>query len=182
MSLPPHLKPVADHIRGLPIALPPAPWIKAGAASVGGLTDVGFARGSDILLVISSQGRGLFDCLSGLKIARDPDDLFDFDTANLEAPGMGVAEGISIHTAGLHGGGLARLTNDGWCAEQLFIDWPDASLLLVPPGSWIFGKAFNKISNYTKLAVDSTVRAWGFSPTGKSLVIATSSDLIIYCR
>jgi len=87
-----------------------------------------------------------------------------------------------IRTSGLHGGGLASLTNDGWCAEELFIDWPEAALLLVEPGSWSFGKAFDKPTNSTKVGVESEIRVWGFSPTGKSLVLATSSDLTIFSR
>lgn len=157
------------------------PWKSVGAFAVGGLTDVGFGPGSDNLLVISSQGRGLFDCISGKKIARDYDD-FDFSTSSLEAEGIGSVEGTMIRTSGLHGGGLAKLTSDGWCAEELFIDWPEATLLLVEPGSWALGKAFDKPANYTKVGVESEIRAWGFSPTGNSLALATSSDLMIFFR
>lgn len=182
MGMPAHLVPVVDHIRSLPVAAPPAPWKSVGAFAVGGLTDVGFAPGSDNLLVISSRGRGLFDCVSGKKIARNPDDDFDFNTSNLEVEGIDNLEGTMIRTSGLHGGGLAKLTSDGWCAEELFIDWPEATLLLVEPDSWAFEKAFDKPANYTKVGIESEIRAWGFSPTGKSLVLATFSDLMIFSR
>lgn len=182
MVVPKHLVPVVDHIRGLPLVAPPEPWKRSGAFAVGGLTDVGFAADSDILLVLSGQGRGLFNCLSGEKVARDYDDGFSFDLMALETDGIGPLAGQIVRTAGLHGGGLAKQTSDGWSAEQLYIDWPDATLLLVEPGSWIYGKAFDKPTNYTKVHVDSEVRAWGFSPTGRSLVLATSSDLTLFCR
>jgi hypothetical protein len=180
--LPKHLVPVVDHIRALPAAALPEPWKRSGVFSVGGLTDVGFAPSSDMLLVISSQGRGLFDCLSGEKMDRDYDDGFYFDTMALEAEGIGAIAGRSVRTAGLHGGGLARQTNDGWAAEELHIDWPESTLLLVEPGSWIYGKAFDKPTKYTKVHVDSEVRTWGFSPTGRSLVLATSTDLTLFYR
>ncbi len=84
--------------------------------------------------------------------------------------------------SGLFGGGLPAGTSDGWAAERLVLQWPEEMLVLVPPGSWILGLAFNKPANFEKISVGSEIRAWGFSPTGKSLVLATSSDVTIYTR
>jgi hypothetical protein len=166
---------------------PPAPWQLRVAHAVGGLTDVGFGRGSDLLLVISSQGRGVFDCVTGVRVARDAavletDEDGWHDTLELEARGIGPLAGQTVTTAGLHGGGLAISTRDRWIVEHLPLDWPNESLLLVPPDSWIYETRPGRSAEFTKVAVETELRAWGFSPTGKSLIIATSSDVTIFGR
>ena len=182
MPLPDHLVPVVRRIRATSISDPPSPWRCIGSFSVGGLTDVGFGTRSDLLMVISSMGRGVFDCLTGEKVARDYDDGDWHDTLALEAEGIGPLAEQRIKTAGLHGGGLPMAAGDGWTAEDFVLDWPDHTLLLVPPGSWAYGDGFGKPANYTKVAVESELRAWGFSPTGRCLILATSSDLTCWNR
>jgi hypothetical protein len=146
------------------------------------LTDVGFGTDSDLLMVISHNGRGVFNCLTGEKVARDYDEGDWKDTISLEAKGIGPLEDQRIRTSGLHGGGLPLTSGDGWTAEDFVLDWPDHTLLLVPPGSWAYGDDIGKPANYTKVAVESELRAWGFSPTGRSLILATSSDLTCWSR
>lgn len=182
MSLPDHLIPVVRRMRATPISDPPKPWRCTGSFAVGGLTDVGFSHHSDLLLVISSNGRGVFNCQTGEKVARDYDDGDWQDTMALEAEGIGPLADQWIKTAGLHGGGLPIVATDGWTADDFVLDWPDHTLLLVHPGSWAYGDGFGKPANYTKVAVESELRAWGFSPTGRSLIIATSSYLTCWGR
>ena len=145
---------------------------------MGGLTEVGFADDSDLLLIVSSQGRGVVDCRTGERVARDraePDDSW-CDERRLIAKGIGPLEGETIRLAGLHGGGLLNCGREGWSVEGLAIDWPDVSLLLVEPWKSIYQDS----TRFTKLAVDREVRAFGFSETGASLVLATSSDVTVY--
>lgn len=165
-----------------PISAPPMPWTCVTSAGVGGLTAVGYARDTDLLLVTSSQGRGVFDCLTGERVARDPNMEFLEDTGNLETAGIGPLAGQLIRMSGIFGGGLPVVTADGWQAERLVLQWPAESLILVPPEASIFGGLYNKPSQFLKISVESEVRAWGFSPTGHSLVLATSSDVTIYRR
>jgi hypothetical protein len=180
-EIPDHLKALYRQLLALPASPPPSPWRLAATHAVGGLTDVGFADSSDLLLVISSS-RGLFDCATGERIARDPSEDFDHDTSNLLAFGIGPLAEHCIRTAGLHGGGLAFSTPDGWSLNLFTLAWPASSLFLTPPGHWIYGPAFNKPGTTTKLATDSEIRAFGFSPTGRAFIIATSSDLSIFNR
>jgi len=49
----------------------PPGWRKTGTFAVGGLTEIGFSQRSELLLVVSSAGRGVIDCTQGRKIARD---------------------------------------------------------------------------------------------------------------
>jgi hypothetical protein len=188
MSPPPdHLLPLIHRLRTAPLEDPPSPWHRRAAHPVGGLTDVGFGPASDLLLVVSHDGRGLFDGLTGLRVARDrstpePGEPGWQDVCALDAQGIGPLAGQTVRTSGLFGGGLALTTADGWAAERLVLDWPDESLLLVPPGACIYETRPDRSSAFTKVAVVREHRAWGFSPTGNSLVLATSSDVTIFSR
>lgn len=169
---------VRRRIRTAPIAPPLPPWRCLGAHAVGGLTEVGFADGTDLLLVVSSQGRGIIDCRTGQRLARDrtaPDDGW-YDERRLRAFGIGPLEGQLIRLAGLHGGGLLQGGRAGWWVEGVVLDWPNVNILLGGPWGWIYDDA----TPFVKLAVESEVRAFGFSDTGESLVIATSSDMTVF--
>lgn len=181
-DIPRHLQASVDQILALPVSQPPPPWQLVCEASVGGLRSIGFARNTELLLVTSSQGRGVFDATTGQRVARDSDEDFHEDPFNLEAAGIGPLDGQMIRMTGIHGGGLPASTPDGWRVERLAILWPDESALLITPGSWVFGVSFGKKADLTKVMVDSEIRAWGFSASGQSLVLAESSGLRIYTR
>ncbi|WP_344394955.1 hypothetical protein [Actinomadura alba] len=155
---------------------------------VGGLLGIGFAAhpdsGHDLVMVVSHDGHGLFDAVTGEKIARDYDPDPDTSTPDaspdLTCPGLGPITGTQIHIAGIFGGGLHR-TTDGWSLYVETPEWPNDRVLLSaggnmykdPPGErwWhIFH------CNY------STFRAAGFSPSGLTLAVATSSDLTLWTR
>ena len=187
MAVPLHLKSMVNRVLSRQVEPPPPPWRPIGSFAVGGLTDIGFELQSDLVLVVSGNGRGVFNCRTGERLARDssmPQTGKDNwqDCFGLKVEGVGPLAEQRICTAGLHGGGLPRLTRDGWGVEQLALDWPEECLLLVPPGEDIYGEYRGRPLIFSKLAVESGVRAWGFSPTGLSLVLATSSDLTIWSR
>src|SRR5262245_9411824 len=172
------LEPLRRRIRTAPISDPPPTWKRLAVHAVGGLTEVGFADDSDFLLIVSSRGRGVVDCRTGEQVARDreePDDSW-YEERRLLAAGIGPLEGKTIRLAGLHGGGLPGSGQQGWSVEALALDWPDVSLLLVEPWQSIYQES----ARFTKLAVRREVRAFGFSPSGVSLVLATSSDVTVY--
>jgi hypothetical protein len=180
--IPAHLQPTFERLVSAAISEVPPPWKLSGCAGVGGLESVGFGRGTDLLLVTSSQGRGVFDCLTGQRVARDRSEETMEDSTNLEAIGIGPLDDQIIRMAGLNGGGLPNGTPDGWTADRLVLQWPEETLVLVPPGSWIYGLAFDKPADFVKVFVGSEVRAWGFSATGRSLILATSGDVTMYAR
>lgn len=181
-EIPDHLKEVYRRLILLPEDQPPHPWRHLPMMAVGGLTDVGFADSSDTLIAVSPNGRGLFDCLTGDRLDRDRSQDYEFDTANLLVRGIGPLANCMIRTAGLHGGGLANQTADGWRLECATLAWPYDYLFLSPPGHWALGPAFGKPGNVTRLPVFSELHAFGFSPTGNVMVVATSSDLDVYVR
>src|SRR5205085_11009349 len=93
----------------------PSPWRHVEDFAIGGLRNIGFAPDSDVMLVVSSQGAGLFDCIGGIRLARDPDYEITYgEEVRLSANGIGVLSGQVIRMAGLHGGGLRTCTLDGW--------------------------------------------------------------------
>jgi hypothetical protein len=182
-DIPEHLQSLFKVLLDLPVTIPSSPWRHVGCHAIGGLTDVGFVQSSDILLVVSSAGRGLFDCLTGERIARDASEDFEHDTSNLLVIGIGPVASQEIRTAGIHGGGLAVTTSDGWSLDLLTLSWPSNSLFLTPPNHWLYDPAFKKIPGASmKITVEDEMRAFGFSPTGSCLIFATSSDITIFCR
>lgn len=185
MAVPSHLQAIVRQVLASPVGPPLSPWRQVGAYGIGGLTDVGFGRQSDLLLVISVSGRGVFDCITGARVARDASMPGDpagvwHDRFHLEAEGIGPLAEQRVRTAGLYGGGLPQFTRDGWTVERLAPDWPEECLLLLAPSADIYNPAGRQA--FAKLAVERAVRAWGFSPTGLSLVLATTSDLTLWGR
>jgi len=108
-----HLDPLREELRALRTTLPPEPWRKVGVIAVGGLRTVGFDHESELLLVVSSAGRGVVDCQTGLKVARCDQEYFESEW-KLEALGIGPLEGKKLHMSGLFGGGLPTSTSDNW--------------------------------------------------------------------
>ncbi len=176
-----YMQPIIQKIHDAPMTKPPAPWLCKNIVAVGGLRSVGFRRDSDLLLVVSSQGRGVLNCATGEKIARDSSQ-YDEDDCHLEAEGIGPLAGQRISVAGLYGGGLPNGTSDLWHVISVSLQWPESLLLLVHPGSSLYGSRVNRPDHFTKIAKVLSLHAYGFSPTGKSLIIATSSDVTIYHR
>ena len=179
-----HIRKLNSRLRALKSQAPTAPWKRVAAHAVGGLTEIGYAEDSDWLLVVSSQGRGLFDCLSGERTARDyaepAGDIDWYDEISLVARGIGVIESQLVHLAGLHGGGLPRFTRYGWGLELVAPDWPLTSVILSPPHQTVLIESHSE--GCVKVAEDSELRACGFSDTGRSFVVAISHTVEIYTR
>jgi hypothetical protein len=183
-----------DRYLAAPLMPPPDPWRspmeRFARIPIGGLLGVGFATdpttGHDLIMVVSSQGHGLFDAPSGKKIARDrdPDPDPDLETPtgpDLSCPGIGPLTGSQVRIAGLFGGGLHSTTEDGWTLDVVAPDWPHHRVLLSADGGLCRGAAGEHWwhifhANYSEL------RAAGFSPSGRTLVIATSSDITFFVR
>jgi hypothetical protein len=99
------------------------------------------------------------------------------DEYQLTAIGIGPLESQRLRIAGLWGGGLARTTREGWSADCVQMPWPDEVPIVLPPREWI-GKPGARL--YRLGSPISEVRAFGFSPSGRFLALATSADLTLY--
>ncbi|MHC0429686.1 hypothetical protein ACX6XY_05780 [Streptomyces sp. O3] len=180
-----------DRYLGAPVMPAPAPWqpVLDHRIPVGGLLGIGFAvhpdTGHDLVMVVSHDGHGLFDAVTGEKIARDrdPDPATSTPDAHpdLACPGLGPVAGTEIRVAGLFGGGLHSTTPDGWTVDVVSPDWPRHRVILSADGGANSGAAGDTWwhvfhSDYSEL------RTAGFSPTGLTLAVATSSDLTLWTR
>lgn len=175
----PH-KDLRSQLSNMEIKPPPDPWQHRSISIVGGLTYIGYSSDSDLLLVVSHSGRGVFNCLTGEKLDRDYEEDFELDPIKLTSPGIGSISDQTIRIAGLTGGGLSTRTKDGWKLKAIPLPWPNYSIFLVRP----WKSLFDGIDAVTKLEDDCVceVRAYGFSYTGRSFVIATTSDITIFTR
>lgn len=176
-----HQEQLRKHLEDLPYSSPPAPWKLVSDATIGGLTEVGYADGSDDLLVVSSQGRGIFDCLTGVRLARDSEEMFaNPDDSGMTAPGIGQHAATVFRLAGLIGGGLSSGTRDGWGIHVIQLPWPIHVVFLTSN----FADITDHTGGVSKLCNDEPCefRAAGFSPTGRSFVVATSGELRMYAR
>jgi hypothetical protein len=169
---------------------PPDPWRPVFApwspVPVGGLLGVGFGvdptSGNDLLMVVSTQGHGVFDASTGVKIARDHEPEIEEPTGpDLSCTGIGPLAGTSVRIAGLFGGGLHTGTDDGWGIDVVSPDWPHHRVLLsTGRGPWQ-GSAGEQWWHVFH-ADYSELRAAGFSPSGRTLAVATSSDVMLWAR
>ncbi|MFJ2007517.1 hypothetical protein ACWHLZ_28820 [Streptomyces chartreusis] len=177
-----------NRLLAAPVVPAPEPWRRVAFEPVGGLLGIGFAShpdsGRDLVMVVSHDGHGLFDAVTGEKIARDRDpdpvDSTPDAVADLSCPGLGPVAGGRVRIAGLFGGGLHTTTEDGWTLEVVAPAWPNERVLLSGDGglphSGPHGERWWHIfhSNYSEL------RAAGFSPSGRTIAVATSSDLSLW--
>jgi hypothetical protein len=181
-SVPKHLQSLHARLLSMPVTAPPQPWRRCGYA-VGGLTDVAYDDASDLLLVLSSRGCGVFDCITGERVARN-DMIADHDTSTLLVSGIGPLVIKTLRTAGLHGGGLASGSTKPprWTLSIQTLVWPTTAVFLLPPEHDLFGPLHGHPGDSTKVAAEDEFRAAGFSPTGRSFIVATNSDLMIFSR
>ena len=135
---------------------------------VGGLTEIGFVPGTNLLLVASHQGRGLIDCTTGEHLARDRDEDQQgwFDESRPAVLGIGPVADRWIDVSGLRGGEPIATTDDGWVATRRADDVD----LEGPAGR-------QRLS-----AGAEELRAYGFSPDGMYFVLATPGDVSIFGR
>lgn len=150
------------------VPLPPPevfPWRAVGVCPVGGLRSLGFAPESDLLLIVSEGGRIVVDGLTSVQVARDPM-RYLVGQERGEALGIGPLAGHVIAVAGLYGGRLAQDTPDGWR-----ILGTGAGLVAVAPDGAGFG-----------LGAPAATIAAGFSPTGRTLVVADAAEVAVYGR
>lgn len=113
-------------------------WTHKNTFAIGGLENVGFAQGQDHLMVLSSQGQGIFNCLTGEKVARlhNNDDWWDnFDETTHSIVGFDVLDSIVVPTCGLYGEDtLVKTTGDGWML-QISASEPDDKPFQQFPGA-----------------------------------------------
>lgn len=178
-----------DRFLAASVTPPPPSWrlVLDATTPIGGLQGVGFAThpvsGDDLVMAVSTDGHGLFDAVTGDKIARDRDpDASTPDTrSDLSCPGLGPISGQRVPIAGLFGGGLHAGTGDGWTLTVVSPEWPNHRVLL-STGGGLWRGSVGEDWWHIFHADYSEFRAAGFSPSGRTLAVATSSDLTLWTR
>ncbi|MFC3574788.1 hypothetical protein ACFOZ0_16180 [Streptomyces yaanensis] len=173
-----------------PVVPAPEPWRRVAFVPVGGLLGIGFAShpedGRDLVMVVSRDGHGLFDAVTGKKIARDresdPEDSTPDAVADLSCPGLGPISGSRVRIAGLFGGGLHTTTADGWTLEVVTPAWPNDRVLLSGDGGLPHSGPHGELWWHIFHSHYSELRAVGFSPSGQTIAVATSSDISLWTR
>jgi hypothetical protein len=157
----------------------PSGWIKS-VFDIGGLTEVGFSKQeTNLIMVISSQGRGLFDCQKMALIERDYDTNFDWiDSYEMTAQGIGVLCNERILVSGLHGGGLPLRNKNGDGLQFMATEWPIIDIIYEPNYKSIYKESEAK--QCFRIFHDYSLVTYGFSYDGKTFVIATSSEINIF--
>jgi hypothetical protein len=149
-------------------------WRSVLLASVGGLTEIGFSGSEAALLVVSHDGRGLFDLENGKRIARDdaqpaPGSPW-IDRKTKRVQGIGPSRGEWFAMNGLWGGALQTRSPTGWTVAVLGRGRNERAYVtgLRDRTKWLVGRPLGEI------------RAFGFSGSGRHLVLATSSDVSVF--
>lgn len=157
----------------------PQGWRKT-VFGIGGLSEIGFSKQyPNLLLVISSQGRGIIDCENLKLIERDYNTDWDWiDSFELTAQGIGFLSNERIFVSGLHGGGLPLMNKEGDSLKLMATEWPIIDIIFEPHFKSIYKE--NQAQECFKIFHDYELRAYGFSYDGETFVIATSSEITIY--
>ncbi|MGV3611479.1 MAG: hypothetical protein ACO1N0_11045 [Fluviicola sp.] len=158
-------------------------WKRKKHFGIGGLREIGFYAETNYLLVLSSQGRGLFDCLTGEKIARDPYDYYSEEWN----PDTGLVKGIGFLSD-------KEMECGGFEYRDVLVKEIGNSLKteVVKEIREIWNKEVKEIEvlylvdNGTKTEIYAFPygidRAYGFSKNGTCFVLGTSGDLFIWIK
>lgn len=181
----PYQQNLNERLRSLILSPPPAPWRLLTSIAVGGFEALGFSEDSRYLLVVSSSGRGVFDCETGTLVARERSNQVRdwYDLERLTVVGIGPLSNGKMSVAGIHGGGLPVMTLDGWVADLLAPDWPNSFVTLSPPGSSpsVPGKE-RGVMKVAPVGGDDTIECFGFSWSRKHLIVAMSHTIDFFIR
>jgi hypothetical protein len=157
----------------------PNGWRKT-VFAIGGLSEIGFSKQNpNLLLVVSSRGRGVIDCQKSELIERDDDTNSDWiDSYEMTAQGIGILSNEKILVSGLHGGGLPLMNKNGDGLLYMATEWPIIDIIFEPNFKSIYKE--NEVKECFRIFHDYELRTYGFSYDGETFVIATSSEINIY--
>ena len=160
-------------------------WQKRNIWAIGGLREIGFKSNSDLLMVLSSQGRGIFDCKKDEKVERDNFDYYmekwDSDLGIVE--GFGILKNEKIKCGGFESPDVVQKeTDDNWTVEirsEIRPDWQKKKIMA--DVVYLRNRATNERIE-VNIFHNGIDRGYGFSDTGNSFVVGTSSEITIWNR
>jgi len=149
-------------------------WRRVLSGIVGGLTEVGLSQDEGHLLIVSHSGRGLYDLLQRLRVARDGSvpalSSPWISEANRLVRGIGPRADEWFECVGLWGGALASSLGPDVSVEVR--GEGDVEVALLRDGScvWEITRAITEM------------RVFGFSRSGSLLVFAASGEFSVFER
>ena len=162
----------------IPFVQNPKGWTRKSTFAIGGFEYFGFSETSDILVVLSAQGRGLIDMSKDEKIARDDSTDYILDETLLVCEGFDILEGETIKLAGEFGGSLLPVKNKS--NERLVRVspfYPCEDVIFQPPFESCFIERYNK--NCVRV-YRGYLYCYGFSFSGKYFVIADDGGITFW--
>jgi hypothetical protein len=148
--------------------------------AVGGLLNVGYSKvQTNLLLVVSSSGRGLIDSANGEKIERDYKEYEGLDDWDLSCKGIGILKKEAIPISGPNGGGLPQSNSAGETLAVVSPNWPEQDLILCKEHKCALIEGHQ---DYCSVIYSEHIRGFGFSWCGNYIVAACGSDLDLWQR
>jgi len=174
-----HRNNICDLLNEIPAAETPNGWVHKGVFAVGGFEYFGFTKTSSMMLVISSQGRGLYDLEKNDLIARD-DSTFEIDETFLICDGFDVLQGEKFLLAGKYDGSMLPVSNSRHeNLRKVSPLYPCEDLIFQPPFEDCLLKGHNK--NCVRI-YRGFLYCYGFSFCGNYFVIADDGGITYWER
>ena len=168
-------------IRQVPIVKEFLPWKPTAFFITDPLVGAGFLPGKEVALVLTHDDRILIDCKTGKELVRDEfsETEKEYDIGELTYKWPERCED-KIQIAGIHGGELPQVTSDGWQIFYTTVYQPQVDIILEPPKKhyWREPKECARIN--PRGLYD--LRAFGFSYSGKSIIILGHDEVCMFNR
>lgn len=173
---------VREHLHLVPSQRPPQPWRYVGRFLVADLVSVGFDERAENLLIITNSEQIVIDCIQGKQIFRGL--LGDrISTSERVTPATGTLAGKTVFLLNNKSYDWSQTTFDRW--HCVFSKSPNGlqQVGLIMPIRKDQHRSMNlKNLRFAKIAWQRNIVTAGFSPSGRTLIVASDHDVAVYSR
>ncbi|MCG8672968.1 MAG: hypothetical protein MI867_26475, partial [Pseudomonadales bacterium] len=134
---------------------------------------------SNLLLVVSSSGRGLYNCDSGERVERDYEEYEGLDESGVYCSGIGNLSKENISVMGVSGGGMPTINSVCESIDVVSPNWPEQDLVYNAPNMNVL---IPERQEGCRIIYTEHIRAFGFSWCGNYIVAACGSDFDLWSR
>ena len=157
------------------------PWNYLGNINIGAVYALGFERGSENLITITSDGQAVIDCKTGKKIYRNREN-DGYDHEREKAIRLDKPERAAIDTCSIAGGSLRRVTKDGYSVNEYSTNGITYLYILQAPNSSLYDVKLGRAPKFEIVDEDFKAKFFGFSWSGRTLILVVDGDLEIWSR
>lgn len=171
-----------DAVRELPSVENAAPFVSVEGFAVGGLLAAGFGPKTECLLVVSTEGEGVFDVRAGTKVARRRARRSAYQGFLAPEPGIGPLAGLHVQLAAEDNAhALPNVGLDGWsCWLSKPIEMPKKLPGGLKAPVWLCKPGGDARRPACLVGWFDDVIAVGFSDSGRSFVVAEQHTLHLW--